>query len=311
MNNIRLSKLQKRILKLLDREGALSTQVLVQQLQTPPATASRNLAKLAQAGRLQVFGKGRNTYYTAVIGTRLEEITELMDELDSHRPLPESIVEKISSILEGRFIYATRAIEGAKLPLRETGMILAGMSVRGGRDEIRDVRSQQKALELVQDFIHSKKTFSEDFIKKIQKQVTSNVLDVFLRGKYRDHEAGIAKTSRLFPAPTEVKKMMPEFVATVNQMERKKQDPAIIAAYAHYKFLSIHPFADGNGRTARLLMNAILLKHHYPITVIEASQRFKYYEVLQKADEGAYEIFEAFIFTAIKKSLTLHLELVS
>ena len=151
MISARLSELQKRILKLLDKEGAISTQVLVQQLKIPPVTASRNLTRLAQAGKLQALGKGRNTYYTAVIGTRLEEITKLKDELDSHRPLPESIIEKISSILESRFIYATRTIEGAKLPLRETGMVLAGMSVRGSRDEIKGVRSQQKALELVQD----------------------------------------------------------------------------------------------------------------------------------------------------------------
>ena len=179
-----------------------------------------------------------------------------------------------------------------------------------GGEAIFLVKSQQKALELVQDFVYSKKTFSEKFIQTIQKQVTSNVMDVFLRGKYRDHEAGIAKSNKLFPSPSEIKKLMPEFVATIVRMEHKKQHPIIIAAYAHYKLLEIHPFQDGNGRTARLLMNAILLKYHYPITVIEASRRFQYYEALQKADEGAYEIFEAFIFTAIKRSLELHLGLV-
>jgi len=307
---MRLSEFQKRILKLLDKEGAVSTQLVVERLKAPPATASRNLAKLAQAGYLQIFGKGRSTYYAVVTGTRLEEVTKLKNELDSYRPLPESIIGKINSILESRFIYATRTIEGSKLPLRETGLVLAGMSVRGSRDEIQDVKSQQKALELVQDFIHSKKIFSEKFIQTIQKQVTSNVIDVFLRGKYRDHEAGIAKSSKLFPSPSEAKRLMPEFVATIIRMERKKQHPIVIAAYAHYRLLEIHPFQDGNGRTARLLMNAVLLKYHYPITVIEVSQRFKYYEVLQKADEGAYEIFESFIFTAIKRSLELHLELV-
>ena len=240
----------------------------------------------------------------------MEEVTALKNELDSYRPLPELIVEKINSILESRFIYATRTIEGAKLPLRETGLVLVGMSVRGSRDEIQDVKSQQKALKLVHDFIHSKKPFSEKFIQTIQKQITSNVMDVFLCGKYRDHEAGIAKSNKLFPTPSEVKKLMPEFVATIIRMERQKQHPIIIAAYAHYRLLEIHPFQDGNGRTARLLMNAFLLKNHYPITVIEASQRFRYYEVLQKADEGAYEIFESFIFTAIKCSLELHLGLV-
>lgn len=310
MKNIRLTDLQKRILKLLAKEGAVSTQSVIKHLRVPPATTSRNLGKLAQLGYLTAFGRGRSTYYTSSIGVRLEEIADFKNELDSYRPLPETIVQKVSSILENRFIYTTRTIEGAKLPLRETELVLAGISIKGNRDEIRDVQSQKKALELVQDFIKSKKSISEDFIKSVHRQVTSNVMDVFLHGKYRDHEAGIGKTTKLFPSPTEVKKLMPELATTISKMEKQKQHPAVIAAYAHYKLLAIHPFQDGNGRTARLLMNAILLKYHYPITIIDASQRYKYYEMLQKADEGAYEIFEAFIFAAIKCSLEIYLRFV-
>lgn len=310
MVKTRLSGLQKRILKLVEREGAVSTQIVIQKLKAAPATASRNLTKLTELGYLGSFGKGPGTYYTVQLGTRLTELNQLQTELESYRPLPETIVQKIDVILVSRFIYATRTIEGAKLPLRETELVLSGISIRGNRDEIQDVKNQQKALELVQDFVAAKQELSEDFIKALQRQVTSNVVDVFLRGCYRDHEVGIGQSDKLFPSPEEVKKAMPNLVATVNTMLHKNQHPAVIAAYLHYKFLAIHPFQDGNGRTARLLMNAILLRGHYPVAVIEASQRYKYYEVLQKADEGSYEIFEAFIFAAIKRSLELYLALV-
>lgn len=304
---IQLSSFQKDILKLLDTERAVSTKMLIQATKKAPVVVSRNLSRLVQAGVLVVHGRGAGTYYTRSIGATLAEIDKLKTELDSFRPLPEPMVENIQKNLETRFIYATRTIEGAELPLRETALVLAGLSVKGKRDEIEDVKHQKKAFDLVSDFVHSDQTISETFIKQLQKLVTSNTVDVFLSGKYRDHEASISGTNKLFPSPTEVQKRMAEFIAKIKWMEEKKEHPVLIAVYAHYTLLAIHPFADGNGRTARLLMNAILLKHHYPITVIEASLRHKYYEVLRKADEGNFELFEVFIFEAIKKSLEFYL----
>jgi len=295
---------------LINEEGALATQMVVKKLQTSPPTASRNLQKLQKAGYLTQKGKGRSTYYLLPTGTRLEELENLKQELDSYRPLPEPIVDKINSMLTCRFIYATRAIEGAKLPLRETALILAGTSIKGDREEISDVFHQKKTLDLVNDFVNNNLEISESFIKNLQKEVTSNTADVMLNGVYRDHEASIAGTVKIFPDPADINELMSAYIASILRMAKKKQHPAIIAAYAHYKFLTIHPFADGNGRTARLIMNSIMLKYHYPVTIIESSRRNLYYQVLQRADEGAYEIFASFIYSAIKESLELYLKFV-
>jgi Fic family protein len=83
--------------------------------------------------------------------------------------------------------------------------------------------------------------------------------------------------------------------------------PALLAAEAHYRFAKIHPFVDGNGRTARLLMNLVLLRHGYPLTVIPAEQRADYIKVLDTADTGDPEPFQRLMLACVERSLDLSL----
>ena len=304
---MRITELQKSILRLIQKESVLTTQVVSRRLSVPEVTASRNLKKLTELGYLSAFGKGRAVHYIQKTGATLQDISQLQAKLESCRPFPPEIVQNLEKALVGKFIHATNSIEGSQLTLRETDLILAGATIKGSRDEIQEVKNQQQALVLIKEFIKSKEVISEKFILSLQKEVTANVKDVFLNGKYRDQDVSIFGTNKIFPSPHEVPKLMQNLIARINLMEEKQQHPAIIAAYAHYQITAIHPFFDGNGRTARLIMNTLLLKNNYPITVIEFSKRAEYYEALQKADNGLYEIFQAFIFGAIKKNLELYL----
>lgn len=302
-----ISELQKRILKLLKKENALTTQVTSCSLNIPEITASRNLKKLTEGGFLTSLGKGRGVHYIQKTGATLEEIALLQAKLSEYRPFPPAIVESIEKALIGKFVFATNSIEGSKLTLRETDLILTGASIKGNRDEIQEVKNQQQALQLIQDLLTNKNVISEKFIQRLQKKITANVGDVFLNGKYRDQDVTIVGTDKIFPPAREVPKLMENLVAKITFMESRKQHPAVIATYAHYQVTAIHPFFDGNGRTARLLMNTILLKYDYPLAVIEFSRRSEYYAALQKADNGLYDIFQAFIFSSIKKNLELYL----
>lgn len=82
------------------------------------------------------------------------------------------------------------------------------------------------------------------------------------------------------------------------------------AALAHYKLVNIHPFIDGNGRTARLLMNLILINKGFPPTVILKNDRMKYYQVLDSAHKGDWEPFVNFIGRNVERALTWYLEAV-
>ena len=83
--------------------------------------------------------------------------------------------------------------------------------------------------------------------------------------------------------------------------------PPELAAEIHYKLVMIHPFIDGNGRVARLLMNLIFMKHGYPPAIILKVDRRKYYRVLNEANLGKSEPYEDFIGRAIERSLILYL----
>lgn len=294
-------------MKLLEKENALTTQVVSKALNVPEVTASRNLRKLVKLGKLTVLGRGRGVHYVAKVGATLQEITILKEKLDFFRPFPPEIIKNIEQALIGKFVHATNSIEGSQLTLRETDLVLAGATIKGKRNEIQDVINQKNALELIKVFLKKDEEMSEQFIQNLQREVTANVGDVFLHGKYRDQDVSIFGTDKIFPSPFEVQELMQKMVEKINFMLRKKHHPALVAAYAHYHLTAIHPFFDGNGRTARLLMNAILLKYHFPLTVIELNKRQDYYEALQKADAGMYEIFQAFIFGAIRKNLGLYL----
>lgn len=84
--------------------------------------------------------------------------------------------------------------------------------------------------------------------------------------------------------------------------------PVVLAAQAHHKLVAIHPFIDGNGRTARLVMNLVLFRYGYPPTVLLQANRRQYYQVLMQADTGRSEPLANFVGKAVERSLTLYLE---
>ncbi len=89
---------------------------------------------------------------------------------------------------------------------------------------------------------------------------------------------------------------------------QKKLHPIELAALLHHKLVHIHPFFDGNGRTARLVMNIILMRAGYPLTVILKNDRKKYYRSLQSADGGSYKALTRFIAQAVERSLDIYLK---
>jgi Fic family protein len=108
------------------------------------------------------------------------------------------------------------------------------------------------------------------------------------------------------PSSVKIPRLMQEFLEWYYSNKRKL--PVVeLAAWVHYKLVHIHPFIDGNGRTARLLMNLILLSHGYPPAVILTVDRKKYYRVLMEADRERYTNYFDFIGRSVERTLIIYL----
>lgn len=102
---------------------------------------------------------------------------------------------------------------------------------------------------------------------------------------------------------------MNEFIEWLNSNQLQLAHPIQIASLVHYKFVFIHPFYDGNGRTARLLMNLILMKFGYPPVIIKKQERLEYYEYLEMANQGDIKPFVRFISRCTHRTLTEYIKL--
>ena len=109
-----------------------------------------------------------------------------------------------------------------------------------------------------------------------------------------------------FATPEETPAKMHDLVNWYNEKTiEKNANPLLIAAEFHYKFIRIHPFDDGNGRTARILMNFILMKFGYPPVIIKTEDKANYFAALQMADAGNIEVFINYIAQNLKRSLEI------
>ena len=143
-------------------------------------------------------------------------------------------------------------------------------------------------------------------VRQIHKLVLSRIDDENA-GRYRQTQVRIAGTSFIPPESWLVPNLMTEWGEWLTAQE-KTGHPVETASLAHHRLAAIHPFIDGNGRTARLVMNLVLMRAGYPPTVIERINRRKYYRVLEQADAGKPAPLVNFVGRAVERSLNLYLE---
>lgn len=208
-------------------------------------------------------------------------------------------------------IYHTTAIEGNTLSLEqmrsimETGLAIGGKSVM----EHNEVLGLNLALQFINDTLqHRFGKITVNDILQIHKRVLGHVDPI---------TAGNLRTTQVFvggyipPPSVEVNDLMDDFVDWMNSEEAASLHPVEFAALAHYKFIYIHPFLDGNGRTSRLLMNLILLRAGYPPVIVKLSQRGQYYETIIQANAGDIRPFIRFICNCLDDMLDAYLWLTS
>lgn len=220
----------------------------------------------------------------------LQQIKNLSEEVEEFRevPLDKIALEKLREHFRTHHIFHSSGIEGNRLTLQETSMVLKeGIDISGKplKDSL-EVKNLGIAFDFLYEIVKDDVEITERYLKEIHSLIIGND-DSLSPGNYRDIGVIISGSEHKPPEPFEVPIKMKELFDWIS--ENQDEDPLVVGAIAHHEMVKIHPFKDGNGRTARLFLNLILLKKGYPICNIRRDERPDYYNALSLADEGEYE----------------------
>jgi len=205
--------------------------------------------------------------------------------------LPKSMQEKEKEEISIAFTYNTNAIEGSTITLHEVREIIQDKIAPN--KPIRDIKETEMHNKIFLEMLNKKEKISNKLLLQWHKEIFGETKSD-IAGKYRDYLVRIGYY--IAPHWKEIKNTMNQIINLAN---KSKLNPVELAARAHYKFESIHPFGDGNGRIGRLLMNHILWHAGYPMLIIEYKKRKSYYNAFPKGQEAFVDYF-------IKRYLAVH-----
>lgn len=229
----------------------------------------------------------RESNYTYLSGHDAETLQDLKEGyLEWLKQIPNTVKEKLNEDFIIRFTYNTNAIEGNRLTLRQTALILKDKVIPSGvrANDYNEAINGKECLNYIKEY---KGDLNTKFLEKINEILTKNTHVVY-GGRIRFFDVKILGSNHIPPKYTEVKKYMLNFFKWYN-INKNKLHPFELAALIHAKLAWIHPFEDGNGRTARALMNFILMKKGFPMFFIPFERREEYYKSLDIADKGDYK----------------------
>lgn len=241
---------------------------------------------------------------TKKILARIDEGKRL---IDAHRPLPPSVLARLREQLVLDWTYNSNAIEGNTLTIKETMLVIQeGLTIgRKSLVEHLEAINHRDAIGFIEELAQEKGAIQERNIRKIHGIILKEI-DPHYAGRYRDIQVRISGSSHTPPPALKVPELMAEFGR--QHLGSSEMHPVCQAALAHFRLIDIHPFTDGNGRTARLLMNLQLIKSGYFPAVILKNDRLKYYACLEKAHKGQVDDFIIFVARALERTIYLYME---
>jgi Fic family protein len=237
----------------------------------------------------------------------LERVDRLKAELKSLQPLSTENQQRLDKKFRMEFNYNSNHMEGNTLTYSETELLLIFEESKGNHNlrEYDEMRAHDAAFKLIEEWAAEKeRPLTEQNIKNLNEIIlvkpfwkdavtpggeeTKRLIKV---GNYKEHPNSVRlQNGELFnyASPVETPIMMNELIEWYRS-EEKAIHSCTLASMLHYKFVRIHPFDDGNGRVARLLMNYVLLKNEFPPIIIKSTDKANYLRVLHSADIGDYE----------------------
>lgn len=234
----------------------------------------------------------------------IEKIEKLKEELDKNLPLKEEDKKRLREKFRLEFNYNSNHIEGNTLTYGQTELLLFFDRVSGNApvSDIEEMKAHDAALNWIYEMAENEQTpLTEKFIKELNKiilvkpywkdAITNDGIQTRKKieiGKYKTTSNSVRlKSGKIheYATPEETPAKMRDLLEWYKE-NKNKLHPVQLAAIFHYRLVAIHPFDDGNGRVARLLMNYILLKNYFPPVIIKSSDKENYLTALQRADIG-------------------------
>lgn len=261
------------------------------------------------------------------ISSLLQAAENLKKELDSLRPLDKEREAIIMQKLRLDWNFHSNHLEGNSLTFGETkALILFGITAQGKplKDHF-EITGHDEAIKWVEDIVRQKEPLTENFIRQLHKLLLKEdhyVEAITADGKPTKKKVKVGeykstpnhvktKTGEIFrfATPEETPAKMNDLMEWFRGKEKANDtNPILLAADFHYKFIRIHPFDDGNGRIARILMNFILMQNGYPPVIVKFEEKENYIAALRQADAGIFEPFLEFIISNEINSLELILK---
>lgn len=268
---------------------------------------------------------------------RMGKIEELYQEWQSVQPLKEEDARRLNQKFMLEFNYNSNHIEGNTLTYGQTELLLLFGKVvdAANMKDLEDMKASNVGLNMMQEQAASEYPLTETFIRQLHQTILREDYTVYRQlpgGQQTSYvvHAGIYKTrpnsvitrsgERFeYASPEETPALMRDLVSWYQEEEQKGElTLAELCALFHYRYIRIHPFEDGNGRIARLLVNFILTRHHYPMIVVKSADKENYLNALSTCDgfvgtspsEGAHADiskitpFVAYIEKCMERALT-------
>jgi Fic family protein len=248
----------------------------------------------------------------------LNEITKKIDvlklEINSLRPISPDIEKRIWQKYRLDWNFHSNNLEGNSLTFGETkSFLLHGITAEGKplKDHL-DIKGHNEAILLLDDILKLKRPLTETFIRELHEVIlhepyenpaitndgknTTKRIEIGKYKKMANHVKTATGEIFYFASPEETPAKMNDLMDWYGKtLQESTIHPLIIASDFHYQFVRIHPFDDGNGRMARILMNLILMQFNFPPVIIKTTDKINYFRNLQLADGGNMDAFYSYI----------------
>lgn len=241
----------------------------------------------------------------------MSDYKAVIQKWQKHNICSENELKEILSNFSIVFAYNSGAIENPQITYHHTREIFENGKVvnfTGNTRTIFEIQNQKDCYDYIISAVIKKEPITPDFIKEIHRKLTSGTYDErrWKRGerpgefKKHDYVIGQGEQGAL---PEEVADEIQELCEEIRDIPDRGENIIKTAAYLHCKFENTHPFADGNGRVGRTLMNYYLMLHNYPPLVVYDESKMSYYKALERYDKtGEIDIFVDYMKTAYEQS---------